>query len=397
MNWERLLHIGALSYFVLCFFSSLLLPTWLSNPLDNVLFPIALLHFARVFLTRRELRLYFSLFLLLCSIGFISELFNKETLVFGNVTSILLILKFPVLISCLIENSVILKQEERVHFSLDLIFILLVAFNLILAVNPFGLGFTLQEFFVPKSYSNFVYYQEWGTYRLTGIYSNPNNNALVFACFMFYYLTARSGRLNFAVLAIAMVLLTQSRTIFVASLIIGAILILRSIQWKSITKYKYWLIAGVIASLLFVIASPNLRSLFSLEAFTSHSFQYRIQNFQAIEAGNKFWLGSGVVSDPFKTYGIYFDSEFIAVMIQFGLLGLCALLAIFCVGIFLRVDQSKRMAWIVLSTLLVFASFTNTTVLNAQVAVVPASFLGLILFLAKSRTEPIKNPEINPR
>ena len=398
INWKKGVNIGALTYAGVCIVSALLLPGWFNFPLDNLLFPVAFIHFLAVWKKRRDLRLLLGSFVALFLVGVISELINHQAIHVSHFLTLLLILKVPVLLTAFLENEVIDFRFKTVETIIDAVFLTLFALNLFMAIDPGGWGYSLQEFYVPKSYTNLVYYNEWGTFRLSGVFSNPNNNALLFAVFFLYYSFFRKHSWQFAALALLLLPLTQSRTVFIALSIVGFLALLSRFDRNHLKKYWYLipLVGTVVTGIVY--SSSNLRSLFNFDAFTSNSLLQRIGNFQKFsEGGSGSLIGGGVIDDPKSTLDIFFDSEFIAVLFQHGILGLIGLFLIFFHLFFGNYMTSLKKEWRSVILLILVASMTNTTFLNGQANVVLGFFLGLMILKDNEISTPRKNPDTDPK
>ena len=93
-----------------------------------------------------------------------------------------------------IKPSFKLPSKDTIHRIVDSIFLISALLSVIMIINPFNLGYEIQNLYAPKEYINFIYYNKPGTYRLSGVFLNSNDNALFLGAFILYYLFHRSKK-----------------------------------------------------------------------------------------------------------------------------------------------------------------------------------------------------------
>ena len=112
----------------------------------------------------------------------------------------------------------------------------------------------------------------------------------------------------------------------------------------------------------------------------SSSFMQRITNLSnALETdGLTLVIGNGVIKNPLLELGAYIDSEFISVLLQYGLVGILLWLAlIVAINIHFRFKSVQGRYWFLITVLILGASATNYTFLHGSIGVILTLFLGL--------------------
>lgn len=398
-KFRKIVHLGSLFYLVTCLLNSLFLPSSLSLNFDNYLFVFAFTHLIFVFLYQKELRIMIGLFVLLFLWSFLVENWNKGFFQFAQLPYLLYFLKWPALIMAFRGPLLNETQSTKIHKLIDLVFLVLVGMNIIMIIDPFGVGQIVQHLYVTNDYTNFVYYNELGTYRVAGTFSNPNDNAALFGSFVLYYAFIRGKEFwYYLLLALSITVITQSRTVFLALFVIAFIWFLIRLSKKFRSK-TLWIIftIGLFCLIGLVFVSKNLFSLVSGDAFISNSVQIRFHNFFSfLEGSTKDKIvGLGVIDNTQKNLGFYFDSEFIALLFQFGLIGLIIWVMIFTYNLFfLQRGNNAMIFYRIYFFFILLLSLTNFTFLNSHIGVVVSFFLGVTLFFINNtwKSMPINKP-----
>jgi hypothetical protein len=402
---KKAVHFGALIYLILCLVEGLFLPPQLDLIIDNYFFPFAFCHLFLSFESQRRLVILYLLFFLLFVWGLISENINNDFQNNFNVTQLLFFLKWPVIIGAFVGPLSDKVGEKKINNFIDILFLALVGINIFLMLNPYDMGQLVQNIYAPKPYANFVYYNELGTYRLAGTLLSSNDNAALFGLFGIYYSFFRGREyFHFFILAVLLILVTQSRTIFISMMLIYSfklLLLVFNNQIRKILKAKYLIFVTLISFLSIYLISylGNLKSILSGSAFTSNSILVRYHNFLNFFDSSLFtkWIGVGVIENSIDSIGFYIDSEILAILLQFGYIGFIIWLSIFLYSIFLfKVDKNLSFFWKSIFALIFLSSFTNYSFLNNQIGVVIAFFLGVSLFRMNISTNktPINIPDI---
>ncbi len=389
---KKLVVYGALLYTFITIVNSLFLPSGHEIPGDNFLFVFGFIHLILVFIEEKSFRWLIAAFWLFFICLLLTTYFNSK-LNYDAVLIVSQVLKWPVIIGAVLYHG-IEKLDRFIDPLTDVIFMLLVGINLFMLLDLGGTGEALQNYFAPKFYTNFVAYNEPGTFRLSGTFSNPNDNGLVFGLFTIYYLYRRGKSFwYYSLLGILLILLTQSRTCFIGMGIPFVILIFSNL--KSWSRRK--ILIGFPAILLLIFCamyfSSNLRSILIGTAFTSNSFATRYRNLVMFTDENfNHWYGMGIIQDELSLFGHYIDSEMVAVLLQAGFIGLFLWIFIWLSMVFLRGKNFSRTLLACVGFLIV-CSFTNYTLLNGSVLGVLA-FVFALAARKENTITPINSPSI---
>lgn len=374
---------GALAFMVVCLFESLFWSSQHSLGIDNVLFPFALTYAGITSWENKVWRPLFLSFIAIVGWVMLSDIIEYATLRPRSIGMSMRWLKWGVIIFTLGNHAKDWLTTDRLKIGLKIIFLALVGVNLILFLNPLGLGEKLAYFYAPKQEVILGNYHEFGGFRLSGTMQNPNNNAIVFTLFLLYFLLM-SARENFkyVILCFFMVFLTQSRTGMAASILAIVFYVL---QFVSLRKHMLKMLSGIVALIiaLFLFRSTNLVSLFTGEAFRSNSWLDRLGHYAVFFQGtfNEQFFGRGIVLNPVQQVGFHLDSEYLSILLQMGYVGmvLWGTLMFFIVRIIKNLSGEFKFGWQLVALILLF-SLTNTVFLNPEVTTILAVLIGVWAF-----------------
>jgi O-Antigen ligase len=377
----NILQKGALAYSIVCIVQALFLPTFLETKIDNYLFIFGVLNLAVIFYANKEWRKIIIAFVLFFCWTLIVEIWIKGQTAIHSLPYLLYFIKWPVILFTLMNEF---KSGKPIYLPkiVDATVLVLVGLNLLMFINPNGIGEALQNLYAPKEYVNFVYYNEIGVYRLAGTQMNPNDNAILFCGFFIYYMLLRPKQWYLVLLCAGMIILTQSRTIFLVSLLTAVIVALKNYGGFKNKKRLLIITSGGIAVLAgLIFSSSNLRSIFSGEAFVSNSLMVRVKNlYYSLESDwTSSIIGHGVIENPVDQLGFYIDSEFVAIIIQYGWVGLALWLWIL-VSIIIHkpLKMIRGQYWILIIMLVVGASLTNYSLLHGTIGVIVVTLLAIL-------------------
>ena len=388
---------GALVYVLVCILQALFLPPAWAGNIDNYFFAFGLINLWFVFANNKYGRKVIIAFGVFFAWSVFAEFISNG---FGNVENLpylLYFLKWPVIIFTLVDEFSRESRKINYHKVLDGSFLVLVGLNLVMLTNFMGIGETIQNLYSPKLYTNFVYFNEPGVYRLAGTQMNSNDNAIIFCAFLIYYICKRPKAWYFIILSLGLLILTQSRTIFMISILI--VLIEAILKLRESRNKKILVVVGILAiSFLTLIIglSRNLRSIFNGDAFISNSLFRRFQNLElATESGtNSTLFGNGVIENPIAQLGAHIDSEYIALILQYGLVGLIlwGLIVLSTLSLF-NVVGTKRVGYYIV-LLILGASLTNFTLLHGTIGVIICTFIAV--YASKSSKNESEIPKTIP-
>lgn len=347
---------------------------------DNLLFIFGLAYTLYLAQTDRDARMLLLSFGLFFCWSFVSQIQNGFDYTLSNIAYNFVFLKWAIILivsMSITRNDTLNKYVPKV---INATFLLLVAINLFLIINPYGVAEGLQHHYTSSNYSDFIYFHEPGSFRLAGTQLNPNDNALIWGCFILYYAQTIKRNWVFVIVAVGLLLLTQSRTVVLILACVGCFYIVKSIWRKAKLKTALvTLIPTILIGGIVLINSRYLMSIFNGNAFVSHSFLTRIENYCYLNTYSflDLLIGRGIIQDAQETLGFSVDSEYLGVLFQFGIIGLICW--IFILVVCMKISRFNKNFTKLLMFLIVFVSFTNFTILNLQLAVILTFFLGISL------------------
>lgn len=369
----------AFVYAVVCLCQAVIIPVNHGGFLDNLLFPFALITFGYGLVFDKTVRWisipFLTLFVYTVVVNFSLKTATEAS---GNLMYQMYFLKWPVVF---VSFYLFFKEfSARLSFRelLMLTFYALVSINCFLVIDPFGLGEWVQNFYSTKPLTNFYYFHEAGAFRLSGTQMNPNENAIIFSFFFVYFLKF-SPRWYLLLMSGIMIFLCQSRTGIILVLFILILWAINNMIEKGQRKNLWRLLLGIIAvGIVGSMFSTNFKSIANGEAFRSNSLMIRLNNYlTAFDVDTAtLWTGRGVLDDPLAQLGVYIDAELVAIIMQYGLIGLLIWLIVLMVPIAkLKYAQvwSSYVFWL---TILIFGNcLTNFVYLNPTLGTVTMLFL----------------------
>jgi hypothetical protein len=380
MQGLNLLRYIAQVYVVVCLIESLFGPIGNYIFFENYLFIPAFGFASFVLLKDKKSRVFTALFISIFVWIVISDYIAHEKIVMSHLLYALRWIKYPVVF--LIINDAVNNQQsiKALKNTLIFIFLTLCIINLVLLINPWQLGETIQFFFSPKSDFLLSNYYEPGIYRLSGTMTNPNDNAVVFGLFfLFFYLNKEHKDLYYSLIALTFVLFTQSRTVLILLLLfVVTHFVIKQLKTRSLNFIP---LLGIVIGFLFLIVgnSSYIKTIFTGEAFASNSFRIRIENLIEITKANNtdLILGQGYAANQVEKFGRYLDSEIISFIAQFGIIGLLIWLGLICTSVFyISKHYTTRIVWISFFLLFMGISLTNNSFLNIQTSILFVFLLG---------------------
>jgi hypothetical protein len=382
---------GAVLFSVMCVIEALFWPSSIAFYPDNYLFPFGLIFLGYVFAAHKESRVFIAFFGLMFFTGLVSDLMAHKELRPESIGYLLRWLKWAAIFSGFAYGLKDLMRREQLDLAVKAAFMALAIINVLILVNIGGTGESIQYLFTPKSDFLISNFNEVGGFRLAGTFMNPNDNAAVFGLFFLYFLSDGIRKnWQFLIIAFVLVLLTQSRTVFMALVVIS---LMEYIMSYKANRGSIWIPISVLlvsAAFLLVFNASNLVSIVTGEAFVSNSWMTRLDNlrlFSDIPMSNRIF-GHGVLNDPYASLGVFIDSEYLAILFQYGIIGfLIWLSGIFYAIIGIGRKPENKWFWITAFILVLVISFTNYALLNQVVAIALMSLLGLYAFAAKNKID----------
>ena len=381
--WERILLTLSAVFAISSLFGELFWPAHLRFLLDDLFFPFGLLFLGYIFVKKKEWRWFIAAFVMLCGWGLFSDLIANHSIRFSAIGMLIRWLKWPIICLSIAELGGLNITKRSLENGIVLVFLSLVAINLVMLLNPFGVGQSLSGFYAPKPEVLLANYHEFGAFRLSGTFLNPNNNAGVFALFLIFFLHVDARKYwKYILLAFVLIFLTQSRTTLVISAVILAIY---AVRINSIRRTFVMIPAAILTLFggMLLFRSTGLLSIFNGTAFQSNSWVQRMEHYAVFGDASSWELvaGHGVILDPITQVGFYFDSEYLSILYQYGIVGVITwLMAI----VFLARTANRRILRSGFSTsiilLILGVSITNFAFFNVEFATLLSVLCGAWIF-----------------
>jgi hypothetical protein len=383
-TWERILHFLSLAFVVLSLFGALFVSASSQFILDDLFFPFGVLFLVYSFFKEPKWRWLILAFGAMSAWGMMSDILANSGIRTQPMGMLIRWIKWPIILITVADLHKVNIKKNLVENGVVVAFLLLAGINILMMLNPVGFGRYLHEIYNPKIEVLLSNYHEFGAFRLSGTMLNPNNNAILFGLFLLFFLHIDPRKYwKYIVLAFVLIFLTQSRTTLLITLLIVGLYILR----YNSRKTNLILIPGGILALtagLFFFRSTNLMSIVDGSAFKSASWTDRVEHYGILFTSGlrELILGHGVVLDPIAAVGFHFDSEYLSLGYQYGLIGLFIWLSIIGISFFLiqRANRKSTFSWALVLFILGIAS-TNFTFLNVECATLMMSLVGAWLFL----------------
>ncbi|MDG1659428.1 MAG: O-antigen ligase family protein [Crocinitomicaceae bacterium] len=382
----RILEGMSLLFVVTTIFAALFWPSQIPFIFDDLLLPFGLLHLAVVFFQDKRWRWLILLFGAMAFWVLVSDFIANNSFRTGHLGIVLRWVKWPIIIVSLANvKHWSIRKEHVVNFVI-LLFFGLTIINLILLLNPFQIGESLHMLYSTKLEVLLGNYHEFGGFRLSGTMRNPNNNGVIFALFLLFFLSLDQKKYwAYCLLAFIFIFLTQSRTVLILAIaLVGLNMIMNNSRKTNMIMIPAGLI-GLVA-MLFAFRSTNLMSILSGEAFKSNSWTDRIAHYQIFfdSTSSEKVLGHGVVLDPLAVAGIHFDSEYLSILFQFGIIGmvLLAILTLYLPYLIKKNTGASLFGWI-LVLFIAGVGVTNFVFLNVEVITLLSLIIGAWVFLQR--------------
>ncbi len=383
-SWERILFILSALFAVSSLLGELFWPAHVRFLLDDLFFPFGLLYMANTFLKKKEWRWLIFSFVLLSFWGMASDFLANASFRIAPVGMWLRWLKWPIILLTVAQFGELKFQKRAVESGVVIGFFCLAGLNLFMMLNPFGFGEALNGFYAPKPEVLLANHHEFGAFRLSGTVLNPNNNAILFGLFLLFFLHIDPRKYwKYILLAFILIFLTQSRTVLITSVLVLVFYVVRA----NTRKINLIVIpSGIIAIVtgLFIFRSTNLLSIINGSAFHSDSWTERVDHYSILfkSSLSDLILGHGIILDPFTQLGFYFDSSYLSITYQYGIVGMLMWFAALGSIFFLlrRWNRKSSYAFFLLVFILGIG-MTNFTFLNVECATLLMFLAGAWVFL----------------
>ena len=228
--------------------------------------------------------------------------------------------------------------------------------------------------------------------RVFGSVLNPNNNGLLLSLFAVYFLTS-NVRWKYLLVSISglLILMTQSRTAFIALvLVIGVLIIIH--LWKKSKRHLLLFGAGSLLVLFALIQLKfnNLSSLFDGSAFRSNSVNTRFDVANKVFEVNaeSHFLGQGKLANIPELVGGSIDNEFMYVYLQYGFIGILALCTIVVLFSVMSIKPIVSRGSLGMIIVMLICGLTNLSFSNLEIG-----SIFILLFVASLASSSIDSSE----
>jgi len=386
--WERILHFLTLLFVVLSLVGAFFVPAHVRFILDDFLFPFGLIFLAITFFKNPKWRWLILAFGTIAAWGMISDVLANGTIRTAPIGLLLRWLKWPIILISIAELGQLKIRREHLENGVVVAFLVLAGMNILMMIDPFGVGEALSKTYTQKLEILLSNYNEFGAFRLSGTMRNPNTNAALFGLFLIFFLHLNARKYwKYILLAFVLIFLTQSRTVMIVTLPILGLYLLN----KNSRKANLIIIPGGVLALfagLFLFRSSNLISIFDGSAFQSNSWTIRLEHYVVLFESemSELFFGHGIVLDPITSVGFYFDSEYLSIGYQYGFVGLVFWIII--IGLLLqlarKVDRKSTFGWAIVIFIFGVAT-TNFTFLNVECGILMTTLIGTWFFLQRDK------------
>lgn len=274
---------------------------------------------------------YFSALLIWAVYSIITMAINNRLAAFNDYTEIYKLFKY----SCyLLLFYQFFKLKIDFFKPVAFVFLGLVLFNLFHFYNILNFN----ELIMPSYSTNMAQLEFFGknslggpaTKRMLGTMGNPNINAILFSVFAIYFMSFFKkmqwhwGKLFFF-LALAMILMTQSRTCMLAFIIyFFAFILLKKVKWLTFLKLIFFIVLTVFVVKLADQHSLKYVSEAKLNIAENGSLRGRLEvaNLLGKMIIEKPIFGHGINKNYFYEHKLYAENEYILITWRYGFIGL---------------------------------------------------------------------------
>ncbi len=330
--------------------------------------------------------------ILLSIVILLSLIANYRTILFNDLYEVI---KYVIFTMITIIIMLICKNQDNYIFILKIISIVMIVigiFGIIQYFNPFSINELYIKTYASTQYETLV--NDYPTPRIVGTKSNPSVYGILMSLGVYfnliYYRYAKNKPMVWIsiVLCVINLMMTLTRTIqiaFISSIVVCVMIsLLLSKGWK---KAILALVLSILIVFLILILLPSeltwrLFQVFNLE--NSTSFMARInkwgQYLSLIQ--NNFILGIGPIKNYVSEIG-YVDSEWIQIILQYGVLGLISYVTMLVSPIFNCIkDKENRNNLKYFIPILIIIAINNisaSTLISFESAIGFYIIIGLIL------------------
>lgn len=331
---QSLLNTSGQVLFVLFLISVLFVPDFkLTKELyigtEELLIPLMFAHW--IFHRKTSAKKYIIFIGVLCCYILFTILLNFKAQRVSDFFEVYKILKFAIIV--LFVSAVFERNKNLFHKTVCVALPALLFFNLLHYFNVFGFNQLIEPLYsVSEIHLQYFGLDSLGnpaTKRMLGTAGNPNINGIVFLFFFAYFLSKLDARkINhaswFVLLTVIGIVLCQSRTTMIASVIIlVAAFLIHRFSWKSIGLNLLIVVIAVAGAFLLSSASLDYFANTHIEPAENNSLRGRFEIWQYLSEMimQKPVFGHGPSKQFFYQNELYSESEYILYAWRYGFVG----------------------------------------------------------------------------
>jgi O-antigen ligase len=364
-------------YLTLVFIGSVLMPPVNFISLDNFLFPFAFLVVVYTYYKNKGFQLLFLSLSLLCGVMTISNASSNGL----SIPEVFVVLRWFKILTVGFAAYHVYQERKLLTESL-----LTIGFLLVVLINSMQLLEVkfFVELYAPKQGLLDLLNTTLLDARVYGTMLNPNINGLCLVLFATYFIVSDiKWKYVYAVMAALLLIMTQSRTAFIALVLISLFVF----SFYLVRRNRKILIAlfggfALILLLLLQFKFNNLTSLFDGTAFTSNSVTTRFEMIKNVLDVNQtnLLLGQGKVRDIPSLIGGSVDNEYAYVYLEYGLLGLVSIAVVIIALIWLVVKKSTNKYTLGIIGVMMICGITNLSFSSLEIGPLFALLVGISFF-----------------
>jgi len=259
--------------------------------------------------------------------------------------------------------------------------------NLIEIFNPFDFGNALTNIYTHHAATVKLNENLGSTFRLIGTMVNPNDNSVLFLVFLIYFMSAyyynkNRHELIYILICIVVIILTQSRTVFLALMTVGLIY-LANFRFRKRTLLTLIAIIGLCFGFIFLIQLNYLLQIFVTNPLEIHSLQLRFEVWKALLEmwKHKLFLGWGPIQEVPKVFKGSPDSEYLYILASYGMIGFASYLTLLLYPIIIFWRKRKKVYHAMMGVLMpvgfCIVAVTNFGLMNVRLGTLFILFMGV--------------------
>jgi O-antigen ligase len=285
------------------------------------------------------------------------------------------------------------KYKEQFHRLINICFWILVAINLFQFFDPLSLNNKIWNLYIADNMLPSLLIN----HRISGLIGNPNVNGVLFLIFTAYFLSRFNYHkidLHKAIIAAVIVLLTQSRTDFIALVLILPYVAIATnrLSFKGLLKIVIIMTISIslMAIALLLIQSAYILSLWTTPIGENSSFQVRVMVWEIIYKAilESPIIGHGGNKEFFYSQGINAESQYVFTAFLYGFVGLAIYFSFMFYPFyyFYKNKNTYTLMTAIFSIAFIVTSVTNAPLNDYRIFILAVTFLAISCIESKKNT-----------